>query len=737
MAVVGLVMQIISARMLSDQIYSHLETTVQSRADHVSYFLEEQKDKIEIAATHSELTNEELRVIRDTNREFYDLFVLDSEGKVSASSSPEEIGADFSAEPIFLNGEEETYIQDAHYDEKNGKNSIAVSTPFHEGVLVTRIDMDVLREIISNRTGLGETGETYLINKEGYMITPSRFGKDTFLKQKVDSINATDCLAVFGDMEKEIHSGHEAVNIFPDYRGVSVLGSHYPIKEMNWCLLAEIDEKEALAPTLNILWAYLTVVAGLTMLYLPLIALISRLITKPIEELTETTKALTAGNYLARARIKSSDEIGILSEAYNKMADAILDGRSNLEGKIEVRTKELNAKKESLEKQQKAILNILQDIEEEKGKVDKEKNKIDAILHSIGDGVFVVDSHLKITMFNQIAANISGFPIEEAIGKRYDQVLRFIYEKDNTVNDKFIKEAMATGKIKEMFNHTILIRKDGSKTAVADSAAPLLSKDKKVIGCVIVFRDVTKERDVDRMKTEFISLASHQLRTPLSAMKWFGEMLLNGDGGKLNKEQESFVKNIYDSNERMIALVDALLNISRIESGRIIIDPEPTDLGKLVEGVIKELQVKINEKKQNLTVSIHSQLPLINIDPKLIRNVYMNLISNAVKYTPEKGEISVFISRKGSEVISQVTDTGYGIPKNEQSKLFKKFYRATNIVQRETDGTGLGLYMAKAIVDSSGGKMWFKSQESKGSTFWFSLPMAGTKSKKGEVSIDN
>jgi PAS domain S-box-containing protein len=375
------------------------------------------------------------------------------------------------------------------------------------------------------------------------------------------------------------------------------------------------------------------------------------------------------------------------------------------------------------------------DLDAQKLKLLKEKARDDALLGSIGEGIVVLNQEGCIEMINRKGEELVGWKQEEIMGKKWADVAQLHDAKGNIIppEKRATRRVLETGEvIKSSSNY--YSKRDGTSFPVDTTAAPVVM-DGKVVGVIAVFRDISHEKEVDRAKSEFVSLASHQLRTPLSAIKWFTEMLVNGDAGQLNLEQVEFVSNISQSCGRMVELVNSLLNISRIESGRIIVDPVPTDLRQLVEEVIKEVKMKFEAKHQTLVVSAHDNLPKINLDPKLIRQVYMNLLTNANKYTQEGGEITIFISHKDDDVVTQVADNGYGIPEGEQDRLFQKFYRGSNIAKLETDGTGLGLYLVKSIIDSSGGKIRVDSKVGRGTTFWFTLPMSGMEAKKGEVSL--
>ncbi len=244
--------------------------------------------------------------------------------------------------------------------------------------------------------------------------------------------------------------------------------------------------------------------------------------------------------------------------------------------------------------------------------------------------------------------------------------------------------------------------------------------------------------DIDKVKTEFVSIASHQLRTPLSAIRWYIEELYNEELGKLNKIQKNYLGDMMETSNTIIRLVNNLLNISRLEESRLNITPKPTVLANLIKTVISEqLASNVKKGRKILFVEPKIKLPKIKIDPTLIRQVLSNLISNAVKYSfgKEKCKVIVTLKKNDTEAIIAIEDFGVGIPKKYQNRVFDKFVRAENVVKGETEGSGLGLYFCKKIIEVSGGKIWFKSQVNKGTKFFINLPLSGSKFHKGEKNL--
>lgn len=378
---------------------------------------------------------------------------------------------------------------------------------------------------------------------------------------------------------------------------------------------------------------------------------------------------------------------------------------------------------------------ITKDLRLERNRAVKSRQKDEAILTSINEGLVLFNKDEKIERINVAAARMLGFSIDELKDKRHDEVLKSYDESGKeTSHDKcYLCEVTKTGK--PLSAKTYYKRKDGAILPVSLSVAPIISGG-RITGIIEVFHDITAEEALDQAKTDFISLASHQLRTPLTANKWYLEMLLSGEAaGKLSSRKKDLVEKVNASNERLIDLVVSLLNVSRVDSGRLSVKPVLTDFVDLVESVAEIVQPQLKSKKQRINIAAPKRLLKIKIDANLMRQVVLNLLTNASKYSPDNTKIDVAIVKKSRAIECSISDKGYGIPKDQQNQVFSKFFRADNIVRKDS-GNGLGLYLVKQIVEVSGGKIWFNSKEDKGTTFTFTLPTKGSKVRVGEVSIE-
>jgi signal transduction histidine kinase len=228
---------------------------------------------------------------------------------------------------------------------------------------------------------------------------------------------------------------------------------------------------------------------------------------------------------------------------------------------------------------------------------------------------------------------------------------------------------------------------------------------------------------LDEAKDEFVSMASHQLRTPLTSVKGYISMVLEGDAGKITKTQQQLLGEAFTSSERMVHLINDFLNVSRLQTGKFVIEARPTDLAKVVTQEVESLQTTANAHNLKLHYRAPSVAPILNIDESKIRQVIMNFIDNAIYYSSEHTTIDVELAIENGDAVLKVHDTGIGVPKAEQAHLFTKFFRATNARRQRPDGTGVGLFLAKKVIDSHGGSMLFESVEDEGSTFGFRLPI--------------
>jgi len=375
----------------------------------------------------------------------------------------------------------------------------------------------------------------------------------------------------------------------------------------------------------------------------------------------------------------------------------------------------------------------------EKPFLDKEKKAsfyARSLIEASLDPLITISKEGKMTDVNEAMVKMTGVPRDKLIGTDFlhyftdPQKAREGYEKvfsQGFVIDYPLTIQSATGKnVDVLFNAA-------------------LYKDEKgdVIGVFAAARDYTLTeqanealRSLDRAKDEFVSIASHQLRTPLTALKGYTGMLLDEDPGPINDKQREYLGEIKSANDRMIELITALLNVSRVDLGVFTVDPEMINLKDAAESVLKELESNSTAKKLHMATDFEKNLPLLNADPKIIRMIFQNLLSNAVKYTPAEGSISLSMRKDNSAILISVADTGYGIPEDVQKKIFTKMFRADNARTKDPNGTGLGLYIIKATIEQTGGKIWFESKENKGSTFYVSIPVEGMKKKEGSKRLE-
>lgn len=426
----------------------------------------------------------------------------------------------------------------------------------------------------------------------------------------------------------------------------------------------------------------------------------------------------------------------------------IIDKELNLLGFVATEEDITNQKQvvKDLDDARMAARNVMEDLGIEKSKVEKASAKEQAILHSIGEGLIAIDENGTIMLLNKSAEKLLGIKSEEVMRGVFSDFIPMENEKGDYIprEKRPINMTLVSGSTTTDSAY-YYVRKDKTRFPVAVMVTPIIL-DGKVIGAIEAFRDITREREIDKAKTEFVSLASHQLRTPLTAIRWNAELLLSDKN--LNDEQRNFVQEVYKGDLRMIDLVNTLLNVSRLELGTFMVEPKPTDMVALARSVVEEQKPEVIQKAINLVENYSENIKPYQADEKLARIIMLNLLSNAIKYTPAKGSIRLQLAMMfrgqtfGGKTLNcdclvlLVADSGIGIPASQKAHIFTKLFRANNAQTVQTRGTGLGLYIVKEIVEQSGGAIWFESQENKGSSFYVVLRAEGMKQKEGTRSLD-
>lgn len=363
-------------------------------------------------------------------------------------------------------------------------------------------------------------------------------------------------------------------------------------------------------------------------------------------------------------------------------------------------------------------------LHQEKLEAESFRARTEALFESIGEGLVVVNEYGNITDANATALKSLGYDKGELIGKWFPKAIQAIVSDDNpiTINpeDRPLLKALETGK--PVNAQMIYVTKKGRHLPVVITTTPFIV-DGRPIGGVLAFRDYSREASVDKAKDEFVSLASHQLRTPATAVKNFIGLLKEGYAGKLTKEQKEYVDLAYESNEYQLVIVNDLLNVARTEAGTLKLNSAYHNFTEFVQKLINEQANIIKSRNQHVKFDAPKNPVMTMYDEEKMHMIVENLISNASKYTPEHGKINLGLEADSHKVSLSVNDTGVGIAKKDLDKLFVKFSRLNNELSTKVGGTGLGLYLTKRLVNLHGGHIEVKSTLGKGTTFTMTIPL--------------
>ena len=458
---------------------------------------------------------------------------------------------------------------------------------------------------------------------------------------------------------------------------------------------SQLDESGAFYGLRTLEFTVLFMSGLLLVLAFLLSTLLARGLTGALQELSVKVRAIRPGTWMFRQTVRTGDEIEMLDRVVADLTGRLRNAYEYLEEQVADRTRKL-----------------------------REEYALDrAILESIEYGVLAMDQQGVATEANPGACRVLQMERSSVLGKHCRDLLPIVQHKGRA--HRTIHPVDAVLEKRSSYHshpsqHLSLKRRNDEVLPITLLIEPLF-RGKKFFGAIAVVQDQSVERQIDYLKSEFISLASHQLRTPLSSIRWYIEMLSN-EQGSFSDEHASYLREIDAASKRMANLIEALLHIAKLEEGGLVPHKAQVDAAALLRRTVQEWQRVAKEHHVTVNASIPTgKLPL-HTDPLLLGIVLQNLFTNALKYNRNNQAITVTLSAERRHVCITVRDRGLGIPAVEQKRIFQKFFRSRNVREIDTDGTGLGLYMSKTIVENLGGEITFKSTEGKGSEFTVRLP---------------
>ncbi len=410
---------------------------------------------------------------------------------------------------------------------------------------------------------------------------------------------------------------------------------------------------------------------------------LSNKIARPLYNLIEKIKLIAEGDYSQQLDIEGDDEIANLAEEFNTM---------------------------TLKLQSYDRLNVK--------KLMEEKQKAEAIVESIGDGIIVTDEEHKLLLVNRVAEKALNIREKDALNRHFLEVIKRedLFELIDKVKNK--KDDMGYKKYKD-----ITIKDENTTNHYRINIKPIVTRDGEHIGVVTLMQNVTKLKEVDQIKSDFVSTVSHEFRTPLTSISMGVGLLLDEIPGTICDDQRELIEAIKEDSERLKDLVSDLLDLSRIESGKIQMDIMPQNIKDIIGKAVKPFKIQAEEKKTSIEFDVRDSLAKVKADYNKITWVLTNLIGNALRYVPRDGTgiINIKAKQTANKMLVSVSDNGKGIPEEYQQKIFEKFIQVKDRNGETNGNTGLGLAISKEIINAHGGEIWVQSKVGEGSTFYFTL----------------
>jgi len=620
-----------------------------------------------------------LQSLLDANPDIINISVVDDKG----AELLKVYNPDLEKEPSLINRKDEPLFQEVQKERQTQISSLCyrdnlvcldIAYPFgKEYYLFASFCLDKLKQKILD-THIGRTGYAYLVDREGKILVHPEKEKVFLSAANLDIVKEVLTRQLLGSKE------------FVDEKGREIIGAYSPVKRLGWGIIIQQPKEEAYYSVTQMrqqarIWVVVFVFVAALVAFL-----LARNLTRPVIALIKSARSVAQGDFTTEVQVRTHDELYELVDTFNFMT---------------------------------ARLKEYADMQVEK--IIAEKTKTEAVIFSMGDGLILTDHTGKIELVNRQAASL--FRIGE--GKWEEKMIWDCLHP--SISDEIID--LISQSEKTFFKEIVFPLSDEQKQYFQVSGRLIYTPKGEELGLLTVFHDVTLEKEIDQMKDDFVHSITHDLRNPLASVRGLLKLLMDGGPGPLTEKQKKMLTTMDHASARLLSLINDILDVAKIETGKMVINLADCNMKQIVERVIEIQQPLAVRKNINIEFACPQELLSFSADPGLLERLVTNLIGNAIKFTPEYGKVNVKIEDLPERILVEVADTGPGIPPEYLNRVFDKFQQ----LDTTKGGTGLGLTISKYIVEGHLGKIWAESKVGEGAKFSFWIPKNLAKNEKGEV----